>query len=196
MDSLPDFLGELEELEYINVSNNRIREIHPGISRLKKLKEIDLSSNKGLFGLNSFMGNKSLERLDLSNCALLVFPYYITMIPSLKKLLLIGNDFERLPLEIRSLKKLEILYLNESLAFNLEDTIEVLTELESLQECFIPVIDVMKLPQNILKLKHLKKITFYPIYFNKGKFPDQEFVADVLENLKKDFPNTEIELID
>jgi hypothetical protein len=193
--SLPDFLGGLEELEYINVSNNRIREIHPGISKLKKLKEIDLSSNKGLFGLNSFIGNKSLESIDLSNCSLLVFPYYITMISSLRKLALIGNEFERLPKEIKDLKKLEILYLNEPLAHHLEENIDVLAELESLKECFIPVIDVMKLPQNILKLKHLKKITFYPVYFHKGKFLDQEFAENVWENLKKHFPNTAIELI-
>ncbi len=195
IDSIPDFFERLEEIEYINASNNRINNIHPSIAKLKKLKSLDLSHNRGIFGLNSLIGAKNIQILDLSGCGLLVFPYYLTMIQSLKELYLTGNDFERLPKEVSSLKNLEILYLNETLAYNLEETIDVLIKLDSLKEVYIPYVELTKFPDNLFLLQNLKKITFYPAFFNRGRFPDIEFIQKVLDKLKNEFKESLVELI-
>jgi Leucine-rich repeat (LRR) protein len=188
-------MGSMENLEYLNMSNNNIKDIHKSIAKLKKLKKIDLSNNKGVFGLNSLISMTELETLNLSGCNLLVFPYYITMMKKIKKLYLVGNGFNNLSSEITNLKSLQVLTLNEALAENLENTIEIISKLENLKEVYLPYIEIFKIPKNIIKLKYLKKLTLYPAILNRGKIPENDLLKQFMTKLENALEGCRVELI-
>jgi Leucine-rich repeat (LRR) protein len=45
MSRVPDFVWDLTNLEYLNLSNNRITQISPNIINLRKLIELNLLGN-------------------------------------------------------------------------------------------------------------------------------------------------------
>lgn len=59
---------ELKKLKYLNLSNNSIKTIPPGLSKLSNLKYLSLNNNKlKKIDANEFAGLKNLKVLDLRN---------------------------------------------------------------------------------------------------------------------------------
>jgi Leucine-rich repeat (LRR) protein len=50
-------IGELKNLEYLNLENNEIETIDPGVGSLSNLVTLNLSSNKNLSAIPQTLGN-------------------------------------------------------------------------------------------------------------------------------------------
>lgn len=92
MDSLPQWIGDLKELETIHITGSQIAGIHPYIFQLPKLKYCYLSDNR----LGSIHSNlpDTLETLSLENNQLTTVP---ASLAKLKRVNLKQNPLEQLP---------------------------------------------------------------------------------------------------
>ena len=72
---LPDSIGNLKHLEYLNVSHNELEELPETIGRLKNLKELNMSYNKLIKLPDSLGGLLNLEKLEFEgNLSLIELP--------------------------------------------------------------------------------------------------------------------------
>ncbi|WMV53174.1 hypothetical protein MTR67_046559 [Solanum verrucosum] len=120
LESLPDEIGDLENLEYLNASYTLISRPPSSIVRLNKLKSLAFQKTKSEDGVYFVFppvneGLLSLEYLDLSGCNIIDggLPEDIGSLSSLKHLNLSGNNFEHLPRSIAQLGALEYLDLSD-----------------------------------------------------------------------------------
>ncbi|XP_060184679.1 TMV resistance protein N-like [Lycium barbarum] len=122
LESLPEEIGDLENLEKLDASCTLISPPPSSIARLNKLKFLSFRKRKLEVGLEDGVcfvfpqvndGLRSLEDLDLDYCNLIDggLPEDIGSLSSLKKLSLVGNNFEHLPRSIAQLGALEYLEL-------------------------------------------------------------------------------------
>ncbi|NP_001312340.1 TMV resistance protein N-like [Nicotiana tabacum] len=119
LESLPEEIGDLDNLEELDAKCTLISRPPSSIVRLNKLKILSFSS----FGYDGVHfefppvaeGLHSLEHLDLSYCNLIDggLPEDIGSLSSLKELCLDGNNFEHLPRSIAQLGALQILDLSD-----------------------------------------------------------------------------------
>ncbi|MDZ4666484.1 MAG: leucine-rich repeat domain-containing protein [bacterium] len=84
-------LNQFKNLQYGNLSNNKIVELPMEISQLKKLISLDLSNNQLLYLPKSIAGLTKLEELNLENNQLGSLPPYLYRLRKLKTLNLAGN---------------------------------------------------------------------------------------------------------
>ncbi|KAH0714094.1 hypothetical protein KY284_006999 [Solanum tuberosum] len=118
--SLPEEIGDLENLEELDASYTLISRPPSSIFRLNKLKSLTFYKEKSEDIVNFVFpqvseGLRSLEDLDLSYCNIIDggLPEDIGSLSSLKKLYLNGNNFEYLPRSISELGALRLLYLSD-----------------------------------------------------------------------------------
>ncbi|MBR5451988.1 MAG: hypothetical protein IKV36_03220 [Clostridia bacterium] len=139
---LPESIGELENLEYINLSLSVVKELPESIGNLKKLKYIyagacwiesvpesigdceslivlDLHSTEISAIPDSICKLKNLKSLDLGQVKLTSLPQNIGDLTDLVRLDLFGNDLRQLPQSTKNLQKLE--YLNVYDNYNLNE---------------------------------------------------------------------------
>jgi hypothetical protein len=83
--------NSLRKLEYLNLSNNEIREIPKSFGLMKKLKVLDLSDNKIQIIPAEITNLNKLEELKLENNQLTCMPKQISKLNKLKLLKLNGN---------------------------------------------------------------------------------------------------------
>ncbi|KAH0777620.1 hypothetical protein KY290_009031 [Solanum tuberosum] len=120
LESFPEEIGDLENLEELHASYTLISRPPSSIVRLNKLKSLHFRKVKSeirvcfVFPLVN-KGLLSLKYLDLSNCNLIDggLPEDIGSLSSLKRLDLSGNNFEHLPRSISQLGALEYLHLSD-----------------------------------------------------------------------------------
>lgn len=101
-------LVRLNQLEYLNLSNNSI-EVIPSLSRLQRLKILHLNNNY-IFKINNRKNLASLEELYLSNNSISTTSF-LNNFPSLKTIDLHGNEIKNL-LPIRD--KIELLSISNT----------------------------------------------------------------------------------
>ncbi|SFO76586.1 Leucine rich repeat-containing protein [Chitinophaga sp. YR627] len=106
VDTLPQWIGDLKELEHLYVSESRIEGIHPYIFQLPKLKFCYLSNNQ----LQSISPGQSdsLETLTIENNKLTSLPDSLTKMPTLKWLSIKGNPFTKLPPGLENIEHLDL----------------------------------------------------------------------------------------
>ncbi|KAM0048393.1 putative TIR domain, P-loop containing nucleoside triphosphate hydrolase [Helianthus debilis subsp. tardiflorus] len=112
VEELPKDLGQLECLEYLNLSGTKVKHLPGSICMLKHLKILLLKFCSHLEKLPEDIGQlESLEMLYLQHCRnLREIPNSICKLKYLKKLKLIGcRRFEKLPGELGNLKCLQLL---------------------------------------------------------------------------------------
>lgn len=107
MKSLPHTFGQLVNLTSIQLPYNRFVNVPPVLSKLNKLKELDLSHNAITEAV--FENTSQIELLDLSDNQLGVVSFNDQDLPSLRKLNLSGNQIEKLPSEIKWVRLEELL---------------------------------------------------------------------------------------
>ncbi|KAG5629021.1 hypothetical protein H5410_000738 [Solanum commersonii] len=152
--SLPSSICMLKSLVELDVSY---------CSKLESLpEEIEVGLEDGVFFVFPRVneGLRSLEDLDLGYCNLIDggLPEDIGSLSSLKKLYLIGNNFEYLPRSIAQLGALRHLYLSD--CPNLKEFPQVNDGLRSLEDLDISYCNLMDggLPEDIGSLSSLQKL--------------------------------------
>lgn len=159
-----------ERLLKLTATNNRLKNLSSGISRLKKLRHLGLGKNM-------------FEEL----------PVEITKLPNLRRLFFHDNFITRLPSEIGNLKQLRALVLcdNKSLV----ELPEEIVKLDKLQTLDLRDTKVTKLAGlNKLKLssKHFEPSELEEI---KSKFPEGVVTVDQYVQLDK-LPNQSQQFLD
>lgn len=139
---LPDNIGELQELEYINVALTTMEDLPESIGELKNLKLLNASSTN-ITAVPESIGNcenlvildlhstditeipdsvtslKNLKSLDLGYTKITALPEDIGALSELVRLDLFGLDLRSLPQSAKNLTKLE--YLNVYDNYNLDE---------------------------------------------------------------------------
>ncbi|OIT27720.1 PREDICTED: TMV resistance protein N-like [Nicotiana attenuata] len=118
LESLPEEMGDLDNLEELDASYTLISRPPSTIVRLNKLKILKFGVRDGVhFEFLPVLaeGLRSLVHLNLSDCNLIDggLPEDIGSLSSLKELYLNGNNFEHLPRSIAQLGDLRILHLRD-----------------------------------------------------------------------------------
>ncbi|KAG5574252.1 hypothetical protein H5410_054386 [Solanum commersonii] len=166
LESLPEEIGDLENLEELHARGTLISRPPSSIVRLNKLKRLSFGSvsfgqhrsEDGVYFVFPLVnkGLLSLEYLDLSYCNLKDggLPEDIGSLSSLKELHLSGNNFEHLPQSISELGALQ--YLDLSDCKRLTQLPEDIGSLSSLEEFNLSGNNFEHLPQSISKLGALQ----------------------------------------
>ncbi|KDP42430.1 hypothetical protein JCGZ_00227 [Jatropha curcas] len=137
LQKLPDCIGQLQSLEYIDFTDLKFSKLPNNFGYLKSLKKLDVRGSgiktlpssfnqlsrlkrlcfEGCKGLtvwsSSLSGLNDLRKLYLGNCGISEIPESIGSLVSLKELYLNGNDFESIPASIKQLSHLETLRLDD-----------------------------------------------------------------------------------
>lgn len=111
--TLPQSLFNLPQLEYLNASGNKIREL-PKQFACKNLRVLDLSYNKLVSLPADMMRLQHLEKIDLTNNNLTTLPAGWQNLRSLKDLKLTANYLNSTPSGIEKLTGLESLDLSNN----------------------------------------------------------------------------------
>ena len=111
--ALPDWISELENLEYLNITSPVLSELPESIANLQKLTKIFIFNTRLQTLPDSIWQMPSLEHLSLENNQLTDLPDVISL-PNLRSLRLKGNQLKTLPQSIAKLPKLEWLYLSRN----------------------------------------------------------------------------------
>lgn len=142
LERLPESIGELENLEFINLTLSGVDKLPDGIGNLKKLKYLyagatsisvvpesigeceslvvlDLHSTKTTKIPDNITKLKNLKSLDLGQLNLTSLPENMGNLTELIRLDLFGSDIKQLPQSMKNLKKLE--YLNVYDNYNLNE---------------------------------------------------------------------------
>lgn len=132
VNKIPDTIGNLKLLEFLNLGNNNIKELPESISNLDKLKFLHLANNK-IDSIPQTIGKmKSLEVLNLNSNNLSTLPNSLGKLKNLKELALNENfitDLSNLA-RLNSLKKLNILNnpINPSKIYTLKQQLTSLNQ--------------------------------------------------------------------
>eukprot|EP00602_Paraphysomonas_sp_CaronLab_P006141 CAMPEP_0185022112 /NCGR_PEP_ID=MMETSP1103-20130426/4839_1 /TAXON_ID=36769 /ORGANISM="Paraphysomonas bandaiensis, Strain Caron Lab Isolate" /LENGTH=1362 /DNA_ID=CAMNT_0027554057 /DNA_START=11 /DNA_END=4100 /DNA_ORIENTATION=+ len=107
-----DLLGNMEALEYLNVSDNTLKSCAQSLSNIVTLREFHCDNNR-LHALPEDIGRlTSLEVLSMKSNELDGIPASIVDCQALKRLVLKDNHIRRLPPELGTLKCLEKLVVS------------------------------------------------------------------------------------
>lgn len=104
---LPDSIGELEELESLDVNGNRIACLPESFSRLRKLQRCNLSANRLTMLPEAFGELASLQDLILNENSLRSLPETFGQLSALRGVELKGNKLNALPASTSQLTALQ-----------------------------------------------------------------------------------------
>lgn len=106
VDTLPQWIGDLKELEHLSLSESQIEGIHPYIFQLPKLKFCYLGNNR-LQSLAPALPD-TLEFLLLENNQLTSLPASLAKLKHLKSLNISRNPLQKLPPGLENIEHLEL----------------------------------------------------------------------------------------
>lgn len=113
--TLPESLGNIQNLQYLDVKNNRLTVMPDAISRLINSIFLDLSNNQ-ITKLSDTIGNLiKLKFLNLNHNKLESLPQSVAQLKSLKFLNLNSNAFKIVPDVLAQLPSLSVLNLSDNL---------------------------------------------------------------------------------
>jgi internalin A len=188
---LPADIGQLTNLQSLNVSGNQLRELPEEIVKLINLEECYLGDNQlrelpeeisNLTNLQvlTLTGNQfsefpkvitklpNLQSLELRDLRLGELPQEIAHLNNLQELYLSGNQIRQLPTEITALVNLKVLDLLDNQLRSLP--VEI-TELISLEVLDISDNQLSLIPKEIINLTNLKEL--YLSRNRLSKFPNE-----------------------
>ena len=147
LSTLPDTLGQLTQLEYLDLSLNELTALPESLGQLTWLLRLKLFHNQ-LSDLPESLGQLTrLEDLDLSDNQLRVLPESLTQINNLRTLDLSGNQLTRLPESLGQLGELRVLDLSVNRLTRLPESLQRLASLEVLD---LNDNKALKLPKEVL----------------------------------------------
>ena len=153
---LPTEIGQLTSLQQLDLRYNQLSELPTEIGQLTSLQQLDLSHNQ-LNALPVEIGQlTSLRQLDLSHNQLSELPTEIGQLTSLQQLSLSYGKLSELPAEIGQLTSLQQLSLSYGKLSELPAEIGQLT---SLQQLFLSDNQLNELPAEIGQLTSLQQLS-------------------------------------
>lgn len=184
--SLPQDIGLLKNLRYLDASRNGLTTVPDFIGNLKDLHHLDLSSNRLTALPDSFGNLTGLDHLDLSSNQLTRFPKFLWKLKELRFLDLARNQLEKLPKEIDKLTSLQELKLGFNPINYLPNSIGGLLNLRRLDlfHC-----QVREIPESLARLKKLKELDLS--YNLITKIP--EAIAELAQHAQLNLKNNPIQ---
>jgi hypothetical protein len=190
LQALPAEIGQLSQLQWLDLSGNQLTALPAEIGQLSQLQELDLSYNQSI-ALPPEIGQLSqLHWLHLSNNQLAALPTEIGQLSQLQKLNLSGNQLTGLPPEIVQLSQLQELDLSYNQLTALPAAIGQLSQLQTLG---LRGNQLTALPPEIGQLSRLEELL---LDGNPGlTWPPPEVVAQgttaILPYLRERLPGSE-----
>lgn len=112
---VPELNGEFSELERLTVKHARLTHVSGALSRLTKLKQLDLTWNPKLETLPPEFGQlETLESLDLDNTGIRTLPEALSQLPRLRYLGLKATPMTTLPSWLSQMSSLKHLDLHQT----------------------------------------------------------------------------------
>ncbi|KAJ6306083.1 hypothetical protein OIU78_021417 [Salix suchowensis] len=131
---LPDSIGLLRNLKFLNVSANKVKALLESIALCSSLVEIDASFNNLLsLPINIGYGLVNLERLSIQLNKICLLPPFIYEMKSLRFLDVHFNEPRGLPQAIGRLTNIDVLNLSSNFS-DLEELPEEIGDLMNLKE--------------------------------------------------------------
>ncbi|MHA1672849.1 MAG: leucine-rich repeat domain-containing protein, partial [Promethearchaeota archaeon] len=166
LELLPDSLGELIRLRFLDLANSKLEKLPENIGNLIELEELNLKgslSNEGRPLYNeidklpeSFCGLKSLKKLEISGNGLLELPELFGHLSSLEEVIFDFNKISSIPESVGDLLKLKHLNLNSNKISTIPESIGQLKELNDL---FLSFNSIGLIPECIGNLENLQRFT-------------------------------------
>ncbi|MBD2457805.1 leucine-rich repeat domain-containing protein [Nostoc sp. FACHB-87] len=151
--TLPEAITRLSQLTTLNLSYNQITTLPEAITRLSQLTTLNLSYNKITTLPEAITRLSRLTTLDLNDNQITRLPEAIIRLPQLIILNLSNNQITRLPEAITRLSQLTILYLSNNQITRLP---EAITRLSQLTILYLNDNQITRLPEAITRLPQLK----------------------------------------
>ncbi|MHA1284247.1 MAG: leucine-rich repeat domain-containing protein [Promethearchaeota archaeon] len=170
---LPESIKELNNLESLNLNENKFNKIPEIVAELTQLKELSISYNN-IDSLPNFLFSlKNLEKLNISYNPLYELPEEIGNLKNLKALKIQNIKIKKLPPSLKNLKNLiELdLYINE-----IQELPEFIGEFENLKILNIKMNPISSLPNSFEKLTSLEIL--------KIRSPNLKLIPKVIWKLK------------
>ncbi|XP_048457834.1 leucine-rich repeat-containing protein 40 isoform X2 [Rhincodon typus] len=208
LSSLPCAIGQLSQLQKLNISHNKLKELPDELWNLTSLRSLYLHHNE-LERIQEGIGKLiHLEELDVSSNQLTAIPSTLGELSSLLKFILANNKLKYIPLDISKMRSLKLLDASHN---ELEGVPSELANMVSLQQLYLRHNKLHHLPQlpscKYLKelhvgnnqieylgsehLKNLSAVTVLELRDNKLKsLPDEILMLQDLERL--DLTNNDI----
>ena len=172
-------IGNLKNLEELNLRDCRLHSFPDSLSKLTKLRTLDVSQNGFVIrGPSEDIGNlENLEELNLRDCRLHSFPDSLSKLTKLRTLDVSQNGFViRGPSEdIGNLENLEELNLRDCRLHSFPDSLSKLTKLKVLD---ISKNGFNKISDVIFEIPNLKKLIISIDYLSKE---DASLMKELLE---------------
>jgi len=158
LNEVPVDIDQLSNLRFFDISKNNIEELPASFSRLKNLSSIYLGGNPSLNveQIIETIPSENIRQLDLQNDNIVSIPKSISRFKNLEKLNLSGNPIAELPLELSSLPRLQVLYLNNDPYFDINKNLTVLSSMKNLEELHLEKDEISAIPEELLTITSLK----------------------------------------
>jgi len=153
--ALPESIGNLQNLEVLNVVYNRLDALPKSIGTLGALRELFFDHNQIAALPNNIGALRSLRSLSISENNLTELPDSFGALESVELIFVRKNQLDRLPTSIGQLPQLRKLSLDYNRLETLPDEIGDLRELRSLAVDYNPL---TALPDTLGQLTHLKDL--------------------------------------
>ena len=156
IDSIPDRIVELVNLEKLYIGRNDLKYIPASIGKLKNLKILSVQYNE-IDSLPEELGNlTNLEQLLLNQNQLTSLPESLGNLKNLEVLQVKYNQLDSLPNSIGACENLQFIYLNRN---NLQTLPKSMANLSRLKELYLsgagPMLDV---PEEMCSLRYFELI--------------------------------------
>lgn len=154
IDSLPEWVGELENLEKLYLGKNKLKSLPESIGKLKHLKLLSAQYNDIEFLPGSIVELTNLEQLILNQNQIKFLPDSIGKLKKLDVLQLKFNKLKKLPISIGKCENLQFVYLNRNF---LEGIPNSFGDLRKLRELHISGAGpLLSLPESMCGMRYLE----------------------------------------
>ena len=148
--TLPEWLGRLTQLKTLYLYRNQLTTLPEGLGRLTQLKTLDLAGNQLTTLPEGLAQLTQLEVLFLHVNRLTALPESLGQLTKLKRLWLLENRLESLPESVGDLAALECLYASENRLTSLPRSLAKLASKGKLRELYLHGNPDLGLPDEVL----------------------------------------------
>ncbi|MBI3387446.1 MAG: leucine-rich repeat domain-containing protein [Deltaproteobacteria bacterium] len=188
--AVPEWLGLLTQLRSLNLSSNQLTALPEWLGQLAQLQSLDLSENQ-LTALPEWLGQLAqLQMLDLSFNQLTALPEWLGQLAQLQSLDLGNNQLTALPEWLGQLTQLQLLDLSFNQLTALPEWLGQLTQLQSLN---LACNQLTALPEWLGQLTQLKELELWSNQL--PELPDFTFdlkelvILSLSDNRLRSFPS-------